>query len=113
MHLSRGTLDRMLHCESPHVRRRGADLALTIVCTVEEGGACRFAAGDWDDPVLDSLLARLIEELGWKSIEHCARREVVIRCTAPDGDSAKAVCEADTGSGFEPLSIRSVAPPED
>jgi len=105
MHVSRDTVDRIFRSESPHVRRRGMETSVTIICTVEEGAACRFGSGDWDDPVLDPLLPKLIEDLGWKAIEHSARREVVIRCVAAGGDPANAICEADAGEGFEPLPI--------
>jgi hypothetical protein len=87
------------------MKRRPGETAFTLICTVEEGMACRFAAGPWDDAWLELLIPALITELGWKNIEHSARREVVIRCTAPGNDPARAICEIDRGAGFAPLAI--------
>lgn len=105
MHLSRDTVERILRSESPHLRRRGVVVSATLICTVEEGVACRFGTGDWNDAVLASLLAGMIQELGWKAIEHAARREAMIRCSAPDADPARATCEIDVGNGWEALPI--------
>lgn len=105
MHLSRDTVERILRSESPYLRRRSAEVSATLICTVEEGVACRFGRGDWNDAVLGSLLPRMIQELGWKAIEHSARREAVIRCSAPDGDVARAICEIDVGTGWETLPV--------
>lgn len=110
MHLSRATVESLVRCVSPHVRTRSGNRAFTLVCTVEEGAACRFGPGEWGDPLLERIAPAVIDDLGWKEIEHSVRREVVIRCSAPDEDPMRAVCEIDRGDGFEPLVVVAETP---
>jgi hypothetical protein len=105
MHLSASSIARILAFGSPHVRGDAHGSAFTIICTVEEGAACRFGSGDWEDPVFETLTPRIVTELGWKEIEHSARRLVTVRCTVPRNDPAAAACEADRGTGFEPIPV--------
>jgi hypothetical protein len=105
MHLSAQSIVRILGSGSPHIRRDGSSASFTLICTVEEGAACRFGSGDWNDPALEELAPAIVEELGWKELEHSARRQAVVRCTAPDGDALRAACQADRGEGFEPIAV--------
>lgn len=69
--------------------------AVTVICTVEGGVACRLAQGGWDDPALGPLAGLLIADLGYKTVEHAPRRQAVVRW-APGGAS----WEIDLGEGF-------------
>jgi hypothetical protein len=102
MRISRTTLIALLAVAG--AGRRGGN-AVTLVCTVEGGLACRLARGDWDEPALTPLTARLIGEIGWKTIEHAAGCQAVIRC-AIEGDAAHAECRIELGDGFEDLPVR-------
>jgi hypothetical protein len=105
MHLSAQSIRRVLACGSPHIRRDGASASFTLICTVEEGAGLRFGSGDWNDPALEELTSGIVEELGWKEVEHSARRQTVVRCTVPENDASRAACEADRGEGFEPIAM--------
>ena len=105
MHLSRPTIAAILETASRHIRRDLSGASFTLLCTVEEGSACRFASSDWADQALAPLTLRIVDEIGWKAIEHSARRQVVVRCTVPAGDPARARCECDRGDGFVSLEV--------
>jgi len=105
MHLSQATIKKILETPSPRIRRDARGASFTLLCTVEEGVACRFASSDWSDRSLVSVEQEIVDELGWKMVEHSARRQVVIRCLVPGGDPAKARCECDRGDGFFPLEV--------
>jgi hypothetical protein len=106
MHLTRTTIARILETASRHIRRDLLGASFTFLCTVEEGPACRFASSDWADQALAPLTLRIVDEIGWKAIEHAARRQVVVRCTVPLADPGHARCECDRGDGFAPLEVR-------
>ncbi len=106
MHLTRTTIARILETASRHIRRDLLGASFTFLCTVEEGPACRFASSDWADQALAPLTLRIVDEIGWKAIEHAARRQVVVRCTVPLADPGHARCEYDRGDGFAPLEVR-------
>jgi len=105
LHLSRATIAQILATGSPHIRRDFAGASFTLLCTVEEGAACRFTSSDWADQSLAPLALGIIEDLGWNAVEHSASRQVVVRCTVLDSDPAKARCECDRGGGFQPLAL--------
>ena len=105
MHLTRATITRILETASRHIRRDLTGASFTILCTVEEGPACRFASADWSDQTLTPLVLTIVDEIGWKSIEHAARRQVVIRCTVPVVDPAGARLECDRGDGFVSVEV--------
>lgn len=102
MRISRTTLIALLAVAG--AGRRGGS-AVTLICTVEGGLACRLVQDDWDEPALAPLTPRLIGEIGWKTIEHAAGRQAVIRCAIVD-DAAHAECRIDLGDGFEDLPVR-------
>jgi len=106
MHLTHTTITRILETASRHIRRDISGASFTILCTVEEGPACRFASADWADQALAPLALRIMDEIGWKAIEHAARRQVVVRCAVPLADPANAHCECDRGDGFALLEVR-------
>jgi hypothetical protein len=99
MHISRSTLGAILRLHSPHIRSDAARISFSLICTVEEGPACRFAQAGLADHTLDALAVALIDELGWKAVENAARRQVLIRCSIPDSDLSRAACECDRGDG--------------
>jgi hypothetical protein len=105
MHLTRPTIAAILDTASRHIRRDLSGASFTILCTIEEGVACRFASSDWADQALAPFALRIVDEIGWKAIEHAARRQVVIRCTVPTANPARARCECDRGDGFFPLEV--------
>ena len=102
MRISRTTLVALLAVAG--AGRRGGS-AVTLVCTVEGGVACRLMQGDWDEPALTELTPRLVGEIGWKTIEHATGSRAVIRC-AITGDAEHADCWIDLGDGFEDLPVR-------
>jgi hypothetical protein len=108
MQLRRATVTA-LFAAAGIMRRDGASVSVAAVCTVEGGVACRLAQGRWDDPGLSALTSRLVAEIGWKTIEHAAGRQVAIRCVAPGGDATRAACSIDLGAGFEPLPVTAEA----
>jgi hypothetical protein len=105
MHLTQATIASILETASRHIRRDLSGASFTLLCTVEEGPACRFASSDWSDQALAPVALRIVDEIGWKAIEHAARRQVVVRCTVPMSDPARARCECDRGDGFAPLEV--------
>jgi hypothetical protein len=105
MHLSQTTIAAILDTGSRHIRRDLAVASFTFLCTVEEGCACRFATSDWSEQALMPLALRIVDEIGWKVVEYSARRQVVVRCTVPLADPARARCECDRGDGFVPLEV--------
>jgi hypothetical protein len=105
MHLTSSTIARILDTASRHIRRDLSGASFTLLCTVEEGPACRFVSSDWADQALVPLALRIVDEIGWKAIEHAARRQVVVRCTVPLASPAKARCECDRGDGFAALEV--------
>jgi hypothetical protein len=105
MPLTHTTLAQILDTASRHIRRDASGASFTLICTVEEGCACRFASSEWGDQALAPLAVRIVDEIGWKTIEHSAGRQVVVRCTLPQADLAQARCECDRGDGFVPLEI--------
>jgi hypothetical protein len=106
MHLAQTTIARILETASRHIRRDLTGASFTVLCTVEEGAACRFASSDWADQSLAPLALPIVDEIGWKAIENAARRQVVVRCTVPMGAAARAHCEFDRGDGFVPLEVK-------
>jgi hypothetical protein len=100
MRISRTTLVALLA-----VAGAGRSGAVTVICTVEGGPACRLEPGDWDEPALAALTPRLVGEIGWKTIEHAPGRTAVIRC-AIEGGSGRAECRIDLGDGFRDLPVR-------
>lgn len=96
MPLSQSTIAQILETASPHIRRDPAGPSFTLVCTVEEGIACRFASSNWADQSLAPLAFQIIDDLGWKTVEHASRRQILVRCTQDH-------CEWDRGDGFEPF----------
>ena len=105
MHLTHATISGILETASRHIRRDLLTASFTFLCTVEEGPACRFASSDWTDQALAPLTFRIVDEIGWKAIEHAVRRQVVVRGTVPLADPAQAKCECDRGDGFAPLEV--------
>ena len=105
LHLSRATLAQVLGTRSPHLRRDLGGVAFTLLCTVEEGAACRFSSSDWADQGLAPLALSILDELGWNAVEHSTSRQVVVRCSVPGSDPAQARCECDRGDGFQPLTL--------
>jgi hypothetical protein len=105
MHLSQTTIAQILATSSAQIRRDLTGASFTLLCTVEEAIACRFASSDWSDQTLTPMATRIVDELGWKMVEHSARGQVVVRCTIPDADAAKARCECDRGDGFKPIQV--------
>jgi hypothetical protein len=109
MHLSVHSISQILNLASPHIKRDTHSEAFSLLCTVEGGIACRFSTSDWTDASLNHLSEAIIDEVGWKVIEHSARREVLIRCTVPDAQPAKALCTIDRGDGPQPLPVQQEA----
>ena len=83
----------------------GAASSLQIVCTVEEGPGCRFAASDWRDPALQSLAESVIDELGWNAMEHAVRRQAALRLSPPSASGQPYACELDLGEGYRPCPV--------
>ncbi len=105
LQLNRATIAQILGSGSPHLRRSPGGASFSLLCTVEEGAACRFTSSDWADQTLTPQAAGIIEGLGWSAVEQSARRQIVLRCYVPGSDPAKARCECDRGQGFEPLEV--------
>jgi hypothetical protein len=99
--LKADTIASLLETGSSHIRISGNNASFQVLCTVEEGIGCRFSSARWTDPVLQPFAATIVDQLGWKYIEHAVRRQVVLRCTVPHADRSAAVCEYDRGDGFE------------
>jgi len=99
------TLAAIVASRSPFLRVNATEASFTIVLTVDEGIACRFAQTDWKDTSLGGIARDLVEELGWKTVEYSAQRQVVLRCSVSTGDPGKSTCEIDRGDGFGPVSI--------
>lgn len=110
MKLTAKTLNAILQTASPWIRRDGSSASFTIVCTVDEGLACRFSQSDWGDKTLESLAPVIVWELGWKRIEHSAQRQIVVRCSVPDRDPDRAMCEVDRGDGFVAVPVTPAHP---
>ena len=105
MTLTQKTIGAILNTASPWIHSDAAETSFALVCTVEEGMACRFSQADWGDKSLQSLAPAIINELGWKSVEHSAQRQVLVRCTAPERNPARATCEIDRGDGFVAIQV--------
>jgi len=103
MHLTSSTIASILETASPHIHCDRTGASFSLLCTVEEGIACRFTTSQWGDPSLVLLAQQIIDELGWNIVAHSLRRQVVLRCKVPGRDPAKARCECDRGDGFQPL----------
>lgn len=103
MMLRRQTIEAILRTPSPWIGRTSAASAFTIVCTVNEGAGCRFAVASWTDRSLTALTAAILQDLEWKTVEHAARRQAVVRCVVPAAGRPQA--EIDLGHGFIPLPI--------
>jgi hypothetical protein len=106
MYLSIQSIERILRLASMHVKRDAQSSAFSLLCTVDYGHACRFASSDWNDPSLSPLCEAILDEVGWKIVEHSARREVIIRCTVPHSIPENAQCTIDRGDGPQPLPVR-------
>jgi hypothetical protein len=96
--LSLALIARIVATRSPHIQQDFGGTSFTILCTVEEGIACRFATSDWGDSNLAPLTEAIVDELGWKLVEHSARRQVIIRY-------ANGHCEMDRGDGYQPVEL--------
>jgi hypothetical protein len=105
MHVRADLLAKLLSARSPQIQRHRGEVRFTLVCSAEEGVACRFAAGVWNDPLLEPLAEALVSQIGWKWIEHAPVRQVVVRCVVPVGAPERVQCSIDLGSGFEPLPV--------
>ena len=103
MYLRMETVNAILQLPSPYIRRSGKGATFTIICTVNEGAACRFGGSVWTDQALTSFALDLVNDIDWKRIESASRKQVVIRYTST-GDSAHA--EIDFGDGFIPLPLK-------
>jgi hypothetical protein len=108
MYFSFQSITRILRLASAHVKRDAHVSAFSLLCAVENGPACRFSSSDWTDPTLASLCDAIIDEIGWKVIEHSARREVLIRCIVPQSIPEQAQCTIDRGDGAQPLPVRNL-----
>ena len=105
MHLSRSTIATVLGTESPEIRREGDATSFALMCSIDGTLACRFSTGTWNYPALDALAERIVDEVGWKIVEHAARHRVLVRCDVAGGEPARARCTIDRGSGPEPLPV--------
>ena len=103
MQLSQSTIAAVLATESPDIRRDGAVTAFALTCSVDGAPACRFSTGSWNDPALAPIAERVVDEIGWKTIEHAPRHRILVRCETPDGAPARGRCWIDRGNGLEPL----------
>jgi len=106
MYLSVHSITRLLRLASFNMRREPQAPLFSLLCTVENGSACRFSSSDWSDLSLAPLCDDIVDEIGWKVIEHSARREVLIRCTVPQSIAEHAQCTIDRGDGPQPLPVR-------
>jgi hypothetical protein len=106
MYLSIESIERIVRLASMHVKRDAQSSAFSLLCTVDYGPACRFASSDWSDASLAPLCESILDEIGWKTVEHSARREVLIRCKVPQSIPEKAECTIDRGNGPQPLPVR-------
>ncbi len=70
-----------------------------IICTVDEGIACRLAAASWRDSLLQPLAEALVDEIGWNVLEHAVRRQASLRLASP------AAPELDLGEGYRPCTV--------
>jgi hypothetical protein len=76
-----------------------------IICTVEEGIGCRFAASGWHESALQPVAETVIDELGWNALEHAVRRQAALR-VAPNAVSGQTcLCELDLGEGYRPCLV--------
>jgi hypothetical protein len=105
MTISSAVIRHIVSGTSSHLRRDLEGVSFTLVCTVEEGAACRFGGGSWNDPALLAVCERLIHGIGWKRLEYAAGRQAVVRCTAAPDRPASATCHIDLGDGWEPLPV--------
>ncbi|HEY1758778.1 MAG TPA: hypothetical protein VGG72_25625 [Bryobacteraceae bacterium] len=103
--LTRTTIAKILAVPSPQIHRDVTGASFSILCTVEEGVACRFAGSDWTDASLAPLALSIVDELGWNRIDRAPRRQVMLRGFAPDGDPARARCECDAGNGYIQIEV--------
>jgi hypothetical protein len=106
MYLSVHSITRLLRLAPLNVKREPHASVFSLLCTVENGSACRFTSSDWSDSSLAPLCDAIVDEIGWKVIEHSARREVLIRCTVPQSIAENAECTIDRGDGPQPLRVR-------
>jgi len=90
-------LQSLLHALPP-----GANAAPSaqIICTIEEGIGCRFAASGWHDPALQPMAETVIDELGWNALEHAVRRQAAWRVAPPAASGQPCLCELDLGEGY-------------
>src|SRR5439155_15932178 len=86
MHLSQSTIASVLGTDSPEIRRDGDVMRFALACSVDGTLACRFSTGAWNDPALDALADRIVDEVGWKIVEHAARHRGLVRCDVPGGE---------------------------
>lgn len=104
MHLRMKTAEAILKLPSPFIRRRAGFAEFSLVLSLREGAACRFSASTWSDQMLTALAKDLLAEVGWKTVEHAARRQVVVKCRVPETRDA-AIAEIDCGDGFVNLPL--------
>ncbi|HWA72775.1 MAG TPA: hypothetical protein VG937_10585 [Polyangiaceae bacterium] len=103
--LKQSTLRLIVNTSSPHLRRSAAGVEFSLVCTVAEGLACRFASSVWTDDALSPLAKLLVNELDYKTIDAAARRQVMLRGCLPHEATARPTCELDVGRGFSPVAV--------
>ena len=106
MHVRADLLAKLLSIPSPQIQRLRGEARFTLICSAEEGVACRFAAGAWNDPLLEPIAEAVVSQIGWKWIEHAPARQVVVRCLIPAGAPERGQCSIDLGAGFVPLPVR-------
>jgi hypothetical protein len=98
-------IQHIVSSTSSYMRRDREGVSFTLVCTVEEGAACRFGGGSWNDPDLLAVCERLVHGIGWKRLEYATGRQAVVRGTADPDRPAEATCHIDLGDGWEPLPV--------
>jgi hypothetical protein len=76
-----------------------------VICTGDEGIACRYAAASWGDPALQSVANALVDEIGWNFLEHAVRRQASLLVAAPESPGDAYRCELDLGGGYQPCQI--------
>jgi hypothetical protein len=82
------------------LRRAAPSAAVPVICTVEEGIACRLAPSGWRDSALQPMAETVADEIGWNVLEHAVRRQAALRVAPPSGEGGTYSCEVDLGEGY-------------
>jgi hypothetical protein len=98
--LSAETASAILDTKSPYIRMSGEDAVFQILCNVEEGITCRFTSARWSDPLPRTLAWRIVDDLGWKFVEHSVARQTVVRCALSPASRVLTQLACDRGDGF-------------